>query len=64
MTKVLHQFLFDSGNWVGEGTITFSPSPETLKFMTHWSIRKEVEEHIVCSQSVEMEGAEDHMHNR
>lgn len=64
-----HTFLFSPGKWLGEGKITFSGSPDLLKFYTRWDIapaEPEGELHeIVCLQIVEMQGAtEEHIKNR
>ena len=64
-----HQFIFSPGRWVGEGKISFSASPDILKFYTRWEISPAVPEgelhEIVCIQTVEMQGAaNEHIKNR
>jgi hypothetical protein len=56
---VSHSFLFTPGNWVGEGTVTFSASPEQLYFITKWAIHSSGEEGIACNQEVRMEGTDE-----
>lgn len=58
-----HQFLFSPGLWVGEGRVTFSSSPDHLRFYTKWNIEKENQGMIPCQQHVEMEGGEDRVFN-
>ncbi len=61
-------FIFTPGKWIGEGKISFSASPEILRFYTRWDISEAVKEgvlhEITCKQVVEMQGAaEEHIHN-
>lgn len=58
-----HDFIFKPGLWVGEGKVTFSVSPERIRFYTKWTIEKEVNKKITCQQHVEMEGGESHVYN-
>jgi len=58
-----HTFIFSPGEWLGEGTISFSASPEKIRFYTRWVIEKEEKGGIRSFQEVEMEGVEDHVHN-
>ena len=59
----IHDFIFKPGLWVGEGKVTFSASPERVRFYTKWTIEKEAEDEIVCQQHVEMEGGESNVYN-
>ena len=54
-----HSFILESGQWVGEGTVSFSASPEQLYFVTKWGIDSGSKEGIICNQEVRMEGAEE-----
>lgn len=58
-----HEFIFQPGNWIGEGKITFSASPERLRFYTKWIIEPMESGLILCRQQVEMEGREENLHN-
>jgi hypothetical protein len=58
-----HQFIFQSGNWIGEGRVTFSASPDLIRFYTKWVINPADTKGIVCIQEVEMQGTEPHMVN-
>ena len=58
-----HDFLFKPGLWIGEGKVTFSASPETLRFYTKWTIEEEVDKKIICYQHVEMEGGDSNVFN-
>lgn len=61
MTK--HQFIFAPGEWLGEGRIAFTASPDILRFYTKWNI-KELTNHIIsCQQRVEMEGRDEDIYN-
>src|SRR5271166_1545116 len=51
-----HNFLFIPGRWIGEGRITFSSSPEYLRFYTSWQIERETDSGMIYRQEVEMEG--------
>lgn len=61
---VKHEFIFNPGQWVGEGRITFSASPELVRFYTSWWIEKPDEKGgIRCQQRVEMQGSEETVNN-
>lgn len=59
----IHDFIFKPGLWVGEGKVTFSASPEHVRFYTKWTIEKEQDGTITCQQHVEMEGGESNVYN-
>jgi hypothetical protein len=59
----IHDFIFKPGVWVGEGKVTFSASPEHVRFYTKWTIKKENDQVITCQQHVEMEGGESNVYN-
>lgn len=58
-----HQFLFSPGQWIGEGKVTFSTSPEHLRFYTKWLIETDAAGNLYCQQHVEMEGGQDKVLN-
>jgi hypothetical protein len=59
-----HPFILAPGEWIGEGRITFSASPERLRFFTKWIVEKDSEIGINCLQHVEMEGGEERVSNK
>lgn len=59
-----HGFIFEPGEWIGEGTVSFSASPEQVPFTTRWTIDSNQEEGISGSQKVEMEGSDEHVLNK
>lgn len=58
-----HQFIFSPGQWIGEGRISFSASPEHVRFYTKWIIDETKEGCIRCEQEVEIEGGLENVHN-
>jgi hypothetical protein len=56
-------FIFTSGIWLGEGKISFSNSPEFIKFYTKWEIAEESPKVVKAVQVVEMQGVEEHVIN-
>lgn len=58
-----HDFIFQPGQWIGEGKITFSSSPEHLHFYTKWMIAPPTDHHIHCQQKVETQGSDDQVLN-
>ncbi len=56
-------FIFTSGIWLGEGKISFSNSPEFIKFYTKWEIVEEGPMIMKAVQVVEMQGVEEHVTN-
>lgn len=58
-----HEFIFSPGQWIGEGKITFSTSPQHLRFYTKWVVEKKESGVIRCQQHVEMEGGEESVFN-
>lgn len=55
----MHNFIFTSGTWLGEGNITFSTSPESIKFYMKWESLPEVEGSIKAMQMIQMQGIEE-----
>lgn len=64
-----HNFLFDDDStWIGEGKITFSVSPDHVRFFTRWTFKSEDENsHSEVSrkwiQEVEMHGTDEKVEN-
>lgn len=58
-----HQFIFHPGQWIGEGKVAFSISPEILHFYTKWTIEAENHHEIYSIQIVEIQGNEPSMQN-
>lgn len=56
--KNLHDFLFQSGIWLGEGKITFTTSPEFVKFHTKWELNRETPFTTRATQLIHMVGIE------
>jgi hypothetical protein len=61
MTK--KDFIFTPGFWLGEGKISFSASPEFLKFYTKWEIKEEAPDIMIATQIVEMQEMEEQIIN-
>ncbi|MCB1118457.1 MAG: hypothetical protein KDK65_00695 [Chlamydiia bacterium] len=59
-----HHFLLEPGQWLGEGEITFSTSPDQIRFYTRWEIEKGEHQGLDLIQQVELQDVEDHVHNR
>lgn len=58
-----HTFILEPGQWIGEGTVSFSSSPDQLYFITKWEIDEESDEGVFADQEVKMEGTEEVLHN-
>lgn len=58
-----HEFILSPGLWVGEGKVTFSASPERLRFYTKWKVEKAKNGIVNCTQQVEMEGGGENVYN-
>jgi hypothetical protein len=56
-------FIFIPGFWLGEGKISFSASPEFIKFYTKWKITEEAPGIMIATQIVEMQGMEEQVIN-
>lgn len=56
-------FIFTPGSWLGEGKITFSSSPEFIKFYTKWEIKELTPGTIQAVQIVELQDIEEHVVN-
>jgi hypothetical protein len=51
-----HNFLFQSGVWLGEGEISFSASSDIINFFTRWKIFHSSENEVRAVQHVERRG--------
>ena len=49
---------------MGEGTVTFTASPESLHFATKWVVKEKENGEIQASQQVELRGINDKVVNR
>ena len=59
-----HLFLFTPGVWLGEGVVSFSASPEKVRFYTKWLIYEaDASNTIVCQQKVELQGTDENVIN-
>ena len=59
----VRDFIFKSGLWVGEGKVTFSASPNHLRFYTKWSMEEELDGKFKWLQRVELERGESNVYN-
>lgn len=59
-----HEFIFMPGRWVGGGKITFSISPELVRFYTSWVMEEKKENCIRAIQRVEMQALEEVVNNK
>jgi hypothetical protein len=55
---MVSHFLFESGEWLGAGQVTFTMSPDLLYFRTKWSVAKQEDATFLCSQTVEIIGGD------
>lgn len=51
-------FLFESGDWLGTGQVSFTISPDLLYFRTKWRISQPDDEAFHCTQTVEIIGGD------
>lgn len=56
-------FILSPGRWIGEGKITFSTSPEHMRFYTSWVIEKEEGKIIKAVQEVNIQGSDEKVIN-
>jgi hypothetical protein len=60
-----HAFLFNSGVWLGQGTIQLNMVAEELAFFTRWSIEgKDNSNKIACEQEIQIKGLADMVRNQ
>jgi hypothetical protein len=60
---IQHEFIFHPGNWIGEGKVAFSATPEILHFYTKWIVEKANPHGIPGAQFVEIQGNDPPMRN-
>lgn len=58
-----HEFMLEPGQWLGEGTIKFTESPDWLKYHCRWTVRPSEDGVITAVQEVEVEGVPEKMEN-
>lgn len=58
-----HPFIWQPGEWLGEGVITFSEASDRLRFYTRWEIKPEENGVIAALQSIEVESVPEKMEN-
>ncbi len=51
-------FLFQPGEWLGTGQVSFSMSPDVLHFRTKWVVREGENSSFQCTQIVEIVGGD------
>jgi hypothetical protein len=56
-------FLFQPGEWLGAGQVSFSMSPDVLHFRTKWEVAQESHEVYSCTQTVEIVGGDRMINN-
>ena len=56
-------FIFVPGIWLGEGNISFSLSPNSLRFAMRWTVKQEEKQSITCIQEIEIEEITERMCN-
>lgn len=59
----LHEFILSKRIWIGEGRITFSTSPQHVKFYTKWEFSEKQPGIFQGLQQVEMLGVKEHVNN-
>ena len=55
---MLKHFLFQPGEWLGTGQVSFSMSPDVLHFRTKWVVVEEEPTVFRCTQTVEIVGGD------
>ena len=55
---MLSHFLFQPGEWLGTGQVSFSMSPDVLHFRTKWVVTEEEANLFHCVQTVEIVGGD------
>lgn len=59
-----HRFLFEAGNWQGEGTIRFSLTENALSYHTFWHVHGLQDNVILATQRVQIVGSDEEVVNR
>jgi hypothetical protein len=63
MACMIKDFIFTPGLWLGEGKISFTISPEFIKFYTKWEIVEDISGITTATQIVEMQEMEERVIN-
>ncbi len=59
-----HTFIFNPGNWAGEGRITLNMVEEELLFNTNWAVQnKDTGGRVSCAQDIQIQGLAEAMRN-
>lgn len=59
-----HSFIFNPGNWTGEGKITLNMVEEELFFNTNWFVlTKDFAGKVACAQEIQIQGLSENMRN-
>lgn len=59
-----HKFIFEPGQWLGEGKISLSMMDEKLSFFTRWKVpEKDPSGRVECVQEIQVAGLSDLMLN-
>ena len=59
-----HTFIFNPGNWMGEGKITLNMVEEELIFNTNWAVQnKDFAGKVTCAQEILIQGLSENMRN-
>jgi len=51
-----HLFILEPGLWLGEGKISFSASPEFLRFYTKWTVEKDNNPRLHVHKKLKLKG--------
>lgn len=54
----MSHFIFEPGEWIGNGVVSFTHSPDVLHFRVQWDIQALPENMFQCAQRVEIVGGE------
>lgn len=60
---VKHRFLFEPGQWLGEGKVLVISQEEELKFYTRWSCQEQKNGIIIATQEIEFANGQDKTSN-
>ena len=59
-----HSFIFNTGNWIGEGKIILNMVEEELFFNTQWAVPgKDLTGKVSCAQDIQVHGLSESMRN-
>ena len=54
----MSHFIFEKGEWIGNGVVSFTQSPDVLHFRVRWTIKPASEDTFQCTQLVEVVGGD------